>query len=105
MKKSDTIIQASAKRTKRRENITIIPARFNDTFKRVTKKETYCKLVMLADDTGTIIIRLKQLADFLNTSDKTISKNLIELHNSGLIIKGKTFDQYGYQAIWVPRGS
>ena len=91
----------SSKKTKTRENITIIPARFNDTFKRVTKKETYCKLVMLADDTGTIIIRLKQLADFLNTSDKTISKNLIELHNSGLIIKGKTFDQYGYQAMMI----
>lgn len=91
----------SSKKTKTRENITIIPAKVNDDFNRVSKKETYCKLVMLADDTGTIIIRLRKLADFLNTKDKTISKNLVKLQDNGFIIKDKILDQYGYQAMVI----
>ena len=92
---------SSANKTKKRENITIIPAKFNDTFNRVPLKETYCKLVMLADESGTVIIRIRTLANILNTNEKTISRNLKELHIRGLIIKDKIIDEYGYQKMII----
>lgn len=86
---------------KSQENITIIPSKINDVFNRVPIKETYCKLVMLADESGTLIIRVRTLAKFLNTSEKTISRNLKELHIRELIIKDRFTDEYGYQKMII----
>ena len=71
---TDNVISLNTESTKKskknhkkksRENITIIPSKVNDVFNRVPIKETYCKLVMLADESGTLIIRIRVRIQFI----------------------------------------